>query len=197
MPFSVEAAKGAVTVPAPGQLKFTPSAAGTHSIRVVFVTNNGRTFASDLKVVVAAVETSLYSAQSKVWTGKWHVALDRVQGIMDLTEDRNQHLSGTAEFSDGENYTVAPDSWHDGTSFLLYLNGARKRFAIQGFPCLVTDDQQRKARVLNGRADLTAGRSAAGKQLGLGSIVQQCPDMTKNLSETPGNGVFEAFTILQ
>jgi hypothetical protein len=196
-PFSVEASKGAVTVPAPGQLKFTPNAAGTHFIRVVLTTNNGRTFTSDLKIVVTGAETSLYSAQSRVWTGKWHIALDRVQGVMDLAEDRNQHLSGTAEFRDGENYAIAADSWHDGTSFLIYLNGVRKRFVVQGFPCLVTDDQQRKARVLNGRADITAGSNGVRKQVRLGAIVQQCPDMAKNLSETPGDGIFEAFTILQ
>lgn len=186
---------GSVKVPDANALKIRPLTAGTHVVHVELTTNRGRDFKGDVKVIVAPRVQRQFLGQEENWTGTWRMALNGEDGTVTLTDNVNRNLSGTAKFDNGVSFQVDPTSWHDGTSFLLLLNGEHERMRIKGLPCEVSNTFD-KWRVLNGKVEVWDGATRIERSRPLGTIMERCDKMRERLSDTPGDGVFEARIML-
>lgn len=186
---------GSVKVPDPGALKIRPLTAGTHLVHVEVATNRGNSFKGDVKIIVAPRVQRLFLGQKENWTGTWRMVLNGEDGTVTLTDDVNHNLSGTAKLENGVNFRVGPTSWHDGTTFLLLLNNERERMRIKGLPCEVSNTYD-KWRVLNGKIEVWNGATRVNRPRALNSIMERCDKMSERLSDTSGDGAFEARIML-
>ena len=193
--FVVAKSDGSVKVPDAGLLKIRPLTAGTHLVHVEVATNRSRSFKGDVRVIVAPRVQRPFLGQKESWTGTWRIVLNGEDGTVTLTDDANHNLSGTAKLDSGVNFHVVPTSWHDGTTFLLLLNGERERMRIQGLPCDISDAYD-KWRVLNGKVEVWDGAKRIERPRAFGTIIERCEKAVEKLSNTLGDGTFEARIML-
>ena len=194
--FVVQASEGSVTVPGENVLKIKPLTSGKHVVRVKLETNRGKQFAGDITVGVAGTVEKPYFGTENSWTGTWRIIINGENGEMALSEREDSHLSGTAKLEKSGAFKIDPNSWQDGTAFLITLIGAEQRIRLEGFPCDVSSSGK-KWRILNGKAAIFEGETSIPAPVALSTLKQRCDKWSETLANTPGDGAFEARIIIK